>query len=115
MERLTFNWYPDYESEKTVKPNVAVLNFGDDYEQRQAKGLNRIKEEWSLTFTRSYDVINAVDDFLTARAAVESFYWTNPRGKRLLWCATAIRSNVTRAIRFSLRPSDKFMKDNLTY
>ncbi|EBW9719703.1 phage tail protein, partial [Salmonella enterica subsp. enterica serovar Bareilly] len=22
MERLTFNWYPDYESEKTVKPNV---------------------------------------------------------------------------------------------
>ncbi|HAU6500318.1 TPA: phage tail protein, partial [Citrobacter freundii] len=56
MERLTFNWYPDYESEKTVKPNVTVLNFGDDYEQRQAKGLNRIKEEWSLTFTRSYDV-----------------------------------------------------------
>ena len=84
MERLTFNWYPDYESEKTVKPNVAVLNFGDDYEQRQAKGLNRIKEEWSLTFTRSYDVINAVDDFLTARAAVESFYWTNPRGKKIV-------------------------------
>lgn len=82
MERLTFNWYPDYESEKTVKPNVTVLNFGDDYEQRQAKGLNRIKEEWSLTFTRSYDVINAVDDFLTARAAVESFYWTNPRGQK---------------------------------
>ncbi|ELC1672793.1 phage tail protein, partial [Escherichia coli] len=34
MERQTFNWYPDYESEKSVKPNVTVLNFGDDYEQR---------------------------------------------------------------------------------
>lgn len=84
MERQTFNWYPDYESEKTVKPNVAILNFGDDYEQRQAKGLNRIKESWALTFTRSRDVIDAVDDFLTARGAVESFYWTNPRGKPLV-------------------------------
>ncbi|HHU2317873.1 TPA: phage tail protein, partial [Escherichia coli] len=25
MERQTFNWYPDYESEKSVKPNVTVL------------------------------------------------------------------------------------------
>ncbi|HEK3923336.1 TPA: phage tail protein, partial [Escherichia coli] len=24
MERQTFNWYPDYESEKSVKPNVTV-------------------------------------------------------------------------------------------
>ncbi|WP_096842505.1 phage tail protein [Escherichia coli] len=84
MERQTFNWYPDYESEKSVKPNVTVLNFGDDYEQRQAQGLNRIKEEWSLTFTRSYNDINAIDDFLTERAGVESFYWVNPRGKRIV-------------------------------
>ncbi|HGV5221451.1 TPA: phage tail protein, partial [Klebsiella pneumoniae] len=26
MSRKVFNWYPDYESEKTVKPNVTVLN-----------------------------------------------------------------------------------------
>lgn len=84
MERQTFNWYPDYESEKSVKPNVTVLNFGDDYEQRQAQGLNRIKEEWSLTFTRSYNEINAVDDFLTERSGVESFYWVNPRGKQIV-------------------------------
>lgn len=84
MTRETFTWYPDFESQKTVKPNVAVLNFGDDYEQRQRQGLNRIKEEWSLTFTRSYELINAVDDFLTARGGVESFYWVNPRGKQII-------------------------------
>ena len=70
MSRKVFNWYPDYESEKTVKPNVTVLNYGDDYQHRQSQGLNRIKEEWSLTFTRSHDVVNDVDDFLTARAGV---------------------------------------------
>ncbi len=90
MERLTFNWYPDYESEKTVKPNVTVLNFGDDYEQRQAKGLNRIKEEWSLTFTRSYDVINAVDDFLTHARPLSRSTGRTLEAKRWLWCATAI-------------------------
>ena len=84
MTRKTFTWYPDYESEKTVKPNVTILSYGDDYEQRQSQGLNRIKEEWSLTFTRSYDIINAVDDFLTERGAVESFYWTNPQGKKIV-------------------------------
>ena len=49
-----------------------------------SQGLNRIKEEWSLTFTRSHDVVNDVDDFLTARAGVESFIWTNPRGKAII-------------------------------
>jgi phage-related protein len=97
MERQTFNWYPDYESEKSVKPNVTVLNFGDDYEQRQAQGLNRIKEEWSLTFTRSYNEINAIDDFLTERSGVESFYWVTTsrspinRATSGLWTRVNIR------------------------
>jgi phage-related protein len=55
---------------------VTILKFGDDYEQRQSAGLNRIKEEWALTFKRPYSIGNAIDDFLTARGAVESFYWT---------------------------------------
>ncbi|EFM8663876.1 phage minor tail protein L [Escherichia coli] len=71
MERQTFNWYPDYESEKSVKPNVTVLNFGDDYEQRQAQGLNRIKEEWcriirKMTLARFLDAVNFKDGNPTA-------------------------------------------------
>lgn len=84
MERQTFNWYPDFESEKTVKPKVGILQFGDDYEQRQGVGLNRIKEEWSVTFTRPHEVINQIDDFLTDKHGVESFWWTNPRGKQII-------------------------------
>ncbi len=44
MSRKVFNWYPDYESEKTVKPNVTVLNYGDDYEQRQSQGSIGLKK-----------------------------------------------------------------------
>ncbi|EMA2752297.1 phage tail protein [Escherichia coli] len=84
MERQSFEWHPDYESEKTIKPNVTVLRFGDDYEQRQAKGLNRIKEEWSLSFTGEYKYIHTIDDFLTERGAIESFNWTTPRGKKIV-------------------------------
>lgn len=84
MNRQTFNWFPDFESEKTIKPDVTVLKFGDDYEQRQSSGLNRVKEEWALTFRQPHVVGNAIDDFLTARGAVESFYWTTPRNKKII-------------------------------
>lgn len=84
MDRQTFNWFPDFESEKTIKPDVTVLKFGDDYEQRQSSGLNRVKEEWALTFKRPYSIGNAIDDFLTARGAVESFNWTTPRNKKII-------------------------------
>ncbi|EOY8739231.1 phage tail protein [Klebsiella michiganensis] len=86
MARQTFTWFPDFESEKTIKPEVTVLKFGDDYEQRQSQGLNRIKEEWSLTFRQPYAIGNAIDDFLMARGAVESFFWTTPRNKKII-CA----------------------------
>lgn len=84
MARQTFTWYPNFESEKTPKYNVSILQFGDDYEQRQSAGLNRVKEEWSLKFHQPYLIGNEIDDFLTSRGGVESFYWVNPRGKKII-------------------------------
>jgi len=84
MARPTFKWNPDTGSSKTAKPNVSILKYGDDYEQRQSAGMNRVKEEWSLTFQRSRSTIGEMDDFLTLRAGVESFYWLTPRNKTII-------------------------------
>ena len=84
MARETFGWNPDSQSKKTIKPNVTVLKFGDDYEQRQTIGLNRVKEEWSLTFQRQRSEVEKMDVFLTKRAGVESFYWKTPRNQTII-------------------------------
>ncbi|MTH47256.1 phage tail protein [Intestinirhabdus alba] len=78
-----FTWTPQrgYSVERT--PNVAVVKFGDGYEQRQTKGINPLMAKYSLTFRGVNDekcsrpnAAKAADEFLTARMAVESFYWT---------------------------------------
>ena len=79
----TFTWNPQkgFTGERT--PNVSVVSLGDGYEQRQTKGINPLMGKYPLTFI-GYDdakcslpnVAKAVDAFLTARMAVEAFYWT---------------------------------------
>ncbi|MCM7864361.1 MULTISPECIES: phage tail protein [Enterobacter cloacae complex] len=78
-----FTWSPQkgYSAERT--PNVAVVKLGDGYEQRQTKGINHLMDKYSLTFTGVDDAkcsrpnaAKAVDAFLKARMAVQSFYWT---------------------------------------
>ena len=81
----TFTWIPQtgFTGERT--PDVAVVRLGDGYEQRQVKGINPLLGKYPLTFI-GYDdlkcvrpnVAKAVDAFLRARMAVESFYWTPP-------------------------------------
>ena len=86
MSRQTFStsWLPTFESEMTKKPNITITSFGDGYEARQAAGINFVKQEWSLTFEYDRTTIQAIDTFLLARGAVESFYWTNPRSEQII-------------------------------
>ncbi|MDU1197777.1 phage tail protein [Kluyvera ascorbata] len=79
----TFTWSPQkgYSVERT--PNVAVVKLGDGYEQRQTKGINPLMAKYSLTFKGAEDsactkpnAAKEADAFLTARMAVEAFYWT---------------------------------------
>ena len=85
MARQTFSWYPSWESEKTVKPEVTVTKFGDGYEARQAAGLNFRKQVWDLVFEGNDALVNAIDAFLYARGGVESFTWTNPNNQTLVF------------------------------
>lgn len=78
MTRPVFTWSPDVGSERQIKPNVEVIAFGDGYEQRVAKGINIMPRIWNLTFSSPISTGQQILSFLEARAALESFTWTDP-------------------------------------
>jgi phage-related protein len=73
-----FTWRAGYDASKAVAPTVKVIKFGDGYEQRQASGINRLPRKLSLTFKNRTKVIAEIDEFLSARGAVEAFHYTHP-------------------------------------
>lgn len=75
----SFTFTPDFGMKRKRKPNVAKIEFGDGYQQRQTKGINTLSESWDLRFAvRTKDEADDIDDFLIARNGVESFDWTPP-------------------------------------
>lgn len=78
----TFTWDPQTATKK-VEPKVSRAAFGDGYEQRVAQGINSVSAEWSLTFIAEISEVDAIDSFLTARAGIEAFLWTDPRGNTI--------------------------------
>ena len=77
----TFSFTPSFEATEASKPRVRKFAAGDGYEQRVRFGLNTDPKEWTLTFSERTDTErDAILAFLEARAAVESFDWTSPRG-----------------------------------
>lgn len=77
----TFPYTPSFEATESSKPQVRKTSFGDGYEQRIRFGLRTDPKEWSLTFANRTDTErNNILTFLEARAGVESFDWTPPRG-----------------------------------
>lgn len=99
MPRPTFTWHPDVSSEIAVKPNVHVTKFGDGYEVRTSVGLNTMPEKWSVKFTRAKAESDAIVAFLKARGGVESFNWTTPDSRSLIfvcreWKVTRLRGEA---------------------
>ena len=77
----TFTYTPSFEATESSKPRAQKFQAGDGYEQRVRFGLNTDPKEWSLIFSERTDSErDAILAFLEARAAVESFDWTPPRG-----------------------------------
>lgn len=73
----TFTYIPDFGATKKLSPRVNSISFGDGYEQRATFGINNNPQIWDLTFANRSDTdAQAIDNFLTARAGVESFDWT---------------------------------------
>ena len=77
----TFTYTPSFEASESSKPRAHKFQAGDGYEQRIRFGLHTDAKEWSLTFmNRDNTERDAILAFLEARAGVESFDWTPPRG-----------------------------------
>lgn len=77
----TFTYTPSFEATEASKPRVRKFQAGDGYEQRVRFGLRTDPKEWSLNFANRTDSErDSILAFLEARAGVESFDWTPPRG-----------------------------------
>jgi phage-related protein len=77
----TFTYTPSFEATEASQPRVSKFKAGDGYEQRIRFGLNTNPKEWNLRFDNRTDTErDAIAAFLDARAGVESFDWTPPRG-----------------------------------
>jgi phage-related protein len=77
----TFTYTPSFQATESSKPRVRKFQAGDGYEQRVRFGLNTDPKEWTLTFANRDDTEReTILGFLEARAGVEAFDWTPPRG-----------------------------------
>lgn len=64
-----FDWPVDAaEAAQEAKYAVRTVQFGDGYEQRQAKSLRRKTQTWAVAKTGLRDEIAAIEAFLDARA-----------------------------------------------
>lgn len=81
----TFTWLPRSDATREVSPRVKKAAFGDGYSQRVGDGINSQPITWSLEFPAPAVDAEAVEAFLSARAGVESFDWTDPDGLAAKW------------------------------
>lgn len=80
MPTSTFTWKPDLGAQRSVKPNVETIKFGDGYEQRISRGLNLMPKTWDVKFSRPISEAGPILNFLEAQAGLVSFNWTDPMG-----------------------------------
>lgn len=78
MADTTFAWRAQHGAARTVQPPVRVIKMGDGYEQRQTQGIARKPRRYTLLFREARERADAIDAFLTARGALESFNYTHP-------------------------------------
>lgn len=83
----TFTWPVQTGIQGSFEPDVTVIKFGSNYEQRQVNGINPLMPTYPIQVI-GYDYFcetgcapNKAKEaamFLTARGAVEAFWWTPP-------------------------------------
>ena len=71
---------PDFGAQKTNKPNLRTVRFGDGYEQRLTFSLNQNPKVWNLSFVNLTETdSDTIETFLDARADdAASFDWSPP-------------------------------------
>ncbi len=96
----TLSYAVDYSAQKTVKPQVRSVKYGDGYEQRLTWGMNQKPATWVLSFNlRSLTEANEIEEFFSDLNGVDTFDWTPPdavASKKFIareWSKTIQRGN----------------------
>ena len=72
-------YVPDRNIQRTSKPNVYRIQFGDGYEQRLQRGINNLVETYQISFNnRPNSEIDTIIDFFDSNAGVTAFDFTIP-------------------------------------
>lgn len=76
-----FIWQADYMAQKTSKPRVRDIKFGDGYSQTRPDGIHNNPKEWVLNFTDLTEVeATQIELFLDTMAGYRTFLWKSPDG-----------------------------------
>lgn len=78
----TFQFQPDWGMQRSHKPDLKLLRFGDGYEQAAPKGLNHNLRTYSVTFTGSKARLDQIIAFLEKQGGYKAFLWTPYGGKQ---------------------------------
>lgn len=84
MAKQSFDWQVNAQATANHQFEVRTVQFGDGYEQRQAKALRPKRQKWEVSKTGNKALIEEIKAFFDARRGAESFYWTPPDGQKLL-------------------------------
>ena len=70
---------PDKLMEASSTPNILSANFGDGYQQRIAKGINNLQQQYVVSFAnRTKEEIDDITAFFTNKGGVTKFDFTIP-------------------------------------
>lgn len=92
-----FDWAESPGTSGEWQPRVLATQFGDGYEQRQADGLNAVKQVWDVVIdAASTAAASAIEAFIRPGMGWQTFDWTPPRQTvALKWKCTAFSSALT--------------------
>lgn len=74
----TFSWCPDPGASVTETERQVRASFGDGYTQTVGDGINTLRDDWSVTFTRDNVIVEEIRDFIRRHKQRTPFYWTPP-------------------------------------
>lgn len=89
MALKTLSWCPQPKYTVEEEPRRKVLNFGDGYQQRRARGINSLPLSTTATIryhkVREKEMIKSLDSFLVRHGGYKSFEWIPPgKAERIL-------------------------------
>lgn len=79
MERFPEIEAPDWGLSDEARVDVDQVQFGDGYQLRRRKGINSVREGWTLSWSAlSTSVAKSTHAWLKARQGMTAFEWVHP-------------------------------------